>query len=115
MDDSDYEASKKIAVGSVVKATASRNWMFHKKAFALMNIGFNSQDKIASMEVYRKLLTIRAGFFDLEGGYSLPHSLAFDKMSSEVFERWFNATLEVISQDTQTAPSIIQREIEGFY
>lgn len=119
-DTSDHEASVKIAVGSVVKATQSRNYQFHKKAFALLAIGYENQDKYDTEEVYRKVLTIRAGYFDEVPGkdgqtYYFPKSLSFDKMSAEVFEKWYTATLDLIAKDMETAPDTIMAEIESFY
>ncbi len=120
LDESDFEASKSIGVGTVVKATAPRNFKFHKKAFALLNLGFASQEKYKSFEVYRKIITIRAGYFEeVEGkdghNYYFPKSLAFDAMSSTDFESWFNDTINTISSDTSTAPEALKNEIEGFY
>ena len=116
----DYELSKKIAIGSEVKATTPRNVQFHRKGFALINLAFENQDKYDSLEVFRKILTIKAGYFDeVEGKngdlYYLPQSLSFEKMNAEKFEKWFNSTLEVIARETETSPEVIRQEIEGFY
>ena len=120
VDDSDFEQSKGVGVGNVVKATAPRNYQFLKKAMALIKLGFDSQDTYESQEIYRKLLTVRAGFYDEvkdEYGsiHKFPHSLAFDKMNAETFSRWYNATLEVIAKDTDTASEDLKREVDQFY
>jgi len=119
-DTSDHEASQKIPIGSVVKASKSRNYLHLKKAFALIKIGFDSQDKYESEEVYRKVLTIRSGFFDeVEGKdgktYYFPKSLAFDNMGQEAFDKVYSAILDIIAKDTQTAPETIRAEVESFY
>lgn len=120
MDSSDHDESKKIPVGEAVKATKARNVGFHKKGFALLKLAHDNQDKYESFDVFRKVLTIRAGFYDEiedKNGdpYFIPKSLAFDKMSAEAFEQWFDATLKVISEDLQTAPEDIRAEVEGYY
>ena len=111
-DNADHEASAKIPVGETVKATKARNLLFHKKSFALLNTGFENQDKIQSFEVYRKLITIRAGFFEWAGEYAIPHSISFDKMNAETFEKWYNATLDVIVGDSGEG---VRDEVEKFY
>jgi hypothetical protein len=119
-DTSDHEASQKIPIGSVVKASKSRNYLHLKKAFALIKIGFDSQDKYESEEVYRKVLTIRSGFFDeVEGKdgktYYFPKSLAFDNMSQEEFDKVYSAILDTIAKDTQTGSDLLRSEVESFY
>jgi hypothetical protein len=118
-DQESQDASRNIPVGSEVKATVARNVKFHRKAMALLNIGFENQDRYHSFEVYRKVITIRAGYFEMgevsDNEIPIAESLSFTSMSSERFEKWFNATLDVISSDMQTAPEKIKREIEGFY
>lgn len=119
-DTSDHEASSKIAVGSVVKASKARNYLHLKKAFALIRIGYENQDRYESEEVYRKVLTIRAGFFDEiqgkdENVYYFPKSLAFDNMSQEEFNKVYDAILDTIAKDMETAPEVIRKEVESFY
>lgn len=120
MDSSDHEESKKIGQGEVVKATKSRNWMFHKKAFALLNLGHQNQDKYEDFEVYRKIITIRAGFYDEvqdKNGdtHYIPKSLSYDKMKAEEFDRWYNQTLDVIASDLDSSSDEIRGEVEGYY
>lgn len=120
VDDSDFEASKKIAIGDIVKAVKSRNPLFHKKAFKLISIGFENQDRYDKFEVYRKVLTVRAGYYDeveIKQGEVIPQaqSLSFESMSAEVFEKWYNDVLMVISEDMKTAPETIQNELNSFF
>ena len=63
-DDTSYEQSKKIKVGDEVKASKPRNAKFHRKAFVLLNLGHDNQDIYDQFEVYRKVITIRAGYYD---------------------------------------------------
>jgi len=119
-DDKDYDASKKIKEGDVIKGTKSRNYKFHKKAFALLNLAFENQDKYEVFEVYRKVMIIRAGFYDeapTKNGevYFIPKSLSFENMSANDFEAWYDATLNIVSKDLDTAPDDINAEIQGFY
>lgn len=119
-DDKDYDLSKKIPEGDVIKGTKSRNFKFHKKAFALLNLGFENQDKFELFEVYRKVIIIRSGFYDeapTKDGevYYIPKSLSFENMSAESFEEWYEATLNIIAKDLETAPDKVNAEIAGFF
>ena len=118
--DEDHEASKKIANGTVVKATSPRNYKFHRKIFALFNIAYENQDKVKSLEVYRKIILLKAGFYDEvqdKNGkpYFIPQSLSFDSMSAEVFDKVYSAVLDVVAQEMDTAPEKIKQQIDGFY
>ena len=120
MDSSDHDEASKIPPGEVVSAKRSRNYLFHKKAFALIKLGFENQDKYDSMEVYRKVITIRAGYFDEVVGkdeetYYLPKSLSFEAMSAEKFQQWYDSTLLIISGDMSTQPEVIQAELNSFF
>ncbi len=120
IDESDFEQSKSVGVGTVVKCSPPRNYLFHKKAFALLNLGHQNQDKYKSFEVYRKVMTIRAGFYDeveIVDGQVIPQaqSLSFESMSAEKFEQWYNAVLDILSIDMDTAPEDIKREVEQFF
>lgn len=119
-DSDDYEAAKGIPAGSVVKATAPRNYLFHKKAFALLNCGYSNQDRYKSFDIYRKVKTMEAGYvdetFDKDGVVQLlPQSLSYDAMSSEKFEKWYNAVLDVISSDMDSKPEELRNEVDQFF
>ena len=119
-DDKSHEESQKIKVGSEIKGVKARNIKFHRKAFALLNLGFNNQDKFESFEVYRKVIIIRAGFYDeapTKDGevYFIPKSLSFENMSANDFEAWYEATLNIVSKDLETSTDDINAELQGFY
>lgn len=120
MDSDDHDESKKLAVGEVVKAKRSRNYEFHKKGMALLNLGHQNQDRYENFDVYRKIITIKAGFYDIaptkDGTpYYIPKSLSYDKMTAKEFEEWYEATLTVIAKELDTAPEDIKNELNSFY
>ena len=119
-DDKSHDESQKIAVGTEIKGVKARNIKFHRKAFALLNLGFENQEKFELFEVYRKVIIIRSGFYDeapTKDGevYFIPKSLSFENMSANDFEAWYDATLNVISRDLETAPDVINEQIQGFF
>ena len=84
-----------------------------------MNLGFENQDKYESFEVYRKVQTILAGYFDeapnVHGEpYPIPQSLSYDTMSAEKFQKWYEATLNVIAKQLETKQEIIRQQIDTF-
>jgi len=117
---SDHEESSKIPVGGEVKATQARNVDFHRKGFALLNLGFQNQDKQENFDIYRQIITMKAGFVlwgkDKEGKpYPFPESLAFNSMSAKRFQEWYDATLNVISKESELNKADIESELSGFY
>lgn len=119
-DDESHEASKKLAIGSEVKATQARNAPFHRKAFALLNLGFSNQQRYTSLDLYRKIITIKAGYFDMvdgQGGktFCIPHSISFDAMNQIEFQKCYDAILEVISKELGNKPEEIQAQLNSFF
>ena len=117
---SDQELSGKIKAGAEVYAAKARNPMFHRKGMGLLRLGFENQDKFDDFEIYRQIITLKAGFVHwVEGtdgkSYPLPHSLSFEKMDSEKFEEWYNAIKTVIAAEAKISGADIEGEIENFY
>lgn len=95
-----------------------RNGQFHRKAFALANIGFQAweppEDReyrgkpiLKEFESFREELTIRAGFYDpcwtMKGEMRLkPHSWSWGATDQEKFERMYSAFIDVILRDILT-------------
>ncbi len=86
---------------------------------ALLNLGFENQDRVKLFEPYRKMMTIKAGFYDevLDKNnkpYYLPQSLSYESMSAERFDRWYQDTLCVIADDLGSDKEEILSELAGF-
>lgn len=116
----DKVLSDKIKVGSEVYASKRRNPEFHRKGMKLLQMGFDNQDKFDEFEIYRQVITMRAGFVSWVSGtdgkeHPLPKSLSFDKMNSEEFEKWYNAIKVVIAADCKINGNDIEFEIKHNY
>ena len=96
------------------KFTYQRNLAFHRKAFALVNVIFDSSEGWETIEQLRKALTIRSGYVDKviinpQTGetHIIPKSWAFNKMEQEEFEQLFNdmktVALEMLPQGWDSA------------
>ena len=88
-----------------------RNILFHRKYFALLNIGFDNWEpgEINSkygvpeknFERFRADLTILAGFYEntirLDGSVRIePKSISFAKMTAEEFADLYSKTIDVL-------------------
>ena len=87
---------------------------------ALLNLWFENQDRFQEFEIARKVITIRAGYYDIaptkDGEpYYIPKSLSFENMSQSDFEKWYEATLNIVAKDLEQSPDAIQAELAGFY
>lgn len=109
----DVEALEKIGNGSLLhaKIVQPRNGRFHRKFMAMIGLGYemwrpeeieyNGIKSVKSSEVFRKEVTIRAGFFtvttDIRGNTKLEaQSLSFASMDDTEFSRVYSAVFNVI-------------------
>lgn len=112
-DQGSLETSDGIKIGAIVKAivTQPRNLKFHKKFFALLNLGFEhwAPDKlewqgiqaVKSFDVYREQVTILAGYrevtYNLDGSVKVTaQSISFAKMDDLKFQKLYKAVFLVI-------------------
>jgi hypothetical protein len=96
----------------VAEIRRPRNPAFHRKAFALLQFAYGQWNPAGrsiegmpakkDFDVFRKELTIQAGFYEvvlgLDGQARLEaQSLSYGAMDDEKFERWYNAVFEVLT------------------
>ena len=102
--ESDYDSAKKIKIGEVYEYEFKkvRNYKFHRKFFALINLCYQNQDKFNNFEHLRKELIICSGhydlIFDLETGAQKKEaqSISFSKMDEVAFNKLYTDVLNVI-------------------
>lgn len=116
----DHEESQKIKDGEEIKATRARNPLFHRKFFALLKLGFDSQDKFDNFDIYRMVQIMKAGHVVFAKGtdgkeYPLPKSISFDKMGAAEFESVYSSVLTVISKETKLTSEEIQNNLISFF
>ncbi len=101
--DTDYDKIKRIKVGDFLECEIKkpRNYMFHKKFFALLNMVYQNQERYNSIDHLRNDLTIEAGYYTLR--YNLEgkqiyeaDSISFSQMNEESFSEYYNKCLDVI-------------------
>ena len=113
----DVEAEKfisrlQVGDGVIVEAKKARSLLFHRKAFALLNLAFETWDPDPKNEYmglgiqknfdrFRKDITILAGYYsevwDIRGELRLePKSLSFESMDDVEFEGVYQSILTVV-------------------
>jgi len=116
---SDKEESNRVKVGTEVKAVRSRNPKFHRKGFALLNLGFENQSRFDTLDAFRMVMTIKAGYYievpSTRGTEYLPKSLSFEKMNAAEFEKWYESVKTVIAHEIGTTKNKIDEEIENYF
>ncbi|MCW7556511.1 DUF1367 family protein [Endozoicomonas gorgoniicola] len=115
----DAQHCEKIKVGAGIRAEwkQKRNIRFHRKYFALLNIGFDAFDPgiqeykgfpvQKSFERYRKDVICAAGFYDVIANLNgdvrrEAHSISFGRMSPEQFEELYSKSIDVTLQRVLT-------------
>ena len=100
---SDYETAKKIPLNEPIdfEFTKKRNYKFHKKFFALLNLVFENQEQYTNIEHLRKDLTISAGFYDLRYNFEgvelyEPKSISFANMDENEFQEFYSKIIDVV-------------------
>lgn len=100
---SDYEIAKKIPLNEEIEFEfkKKRNYLFHKKFFALLNMVYDNQERYNNIEHLRHDLTIEAGFYEIRHnlhGVEIyePKSISFASMDENEFSDFYNAVLDTI-------------------
>jgi len=101
--DTDYDKMKRIKVGDLLQCEIKkpRNYQFHKKFFALLNMIYQNQERYNNIDHLRNDLTIEAGFYTLRQNLKGEQiyeadSISFSKMNEEKFEDYYSKCLDVI-------------------
>lgn len=108
--DDDFDEKKKLQIGVVykVKVTKPRNYLFHRKYFALINCAWSYQNHGVTdhfknnIDLFRKAVEMSAGHCDTI--YSIPRkewietpkSISFDKMDEIEFQDLYDRVKDVL-------------------
>jgi hypothetical protein len=115
---SDLEAFNKLKGEYKVTVTNPRNYRFHKKYFALLNLAFANQDQFDEFTAFRYIIQMKAGYYTPvktdKGVAYLPDSISFAKMSEEDFSELYNKVLDIICELLDVSDSEIEKELLAF-
>lgn len=101
----DFDTKRKLKIGQdyEVEIKNPRNLGFHKKFFALLNIGHENTQLDMPMDAYRRYITIKAGYYNVyqtpKGLYYDAKSISFASMTQDEFEDVYSRVLDKIIED----------------
>lgn len=99
---SDYDYKRKLKIGRDYLADIRhpRNYQFHKKFFALVNLCYENYDTEMPFDTFRRWLIMRAGFVKAfatdRGTFYDAESISFSSMDELQFEGVYNRVLNVV-------------------
>ena len=120
---SDYKALKesKLRIGEVyeVEIKKKRNYEFHKKYFALINIAFENQEHFELFDDLRDYITVKSGYHRkvvMPNGYVdiKPKSISFSSMDEIEFDDLYQKTITSVCNFIGTEKEDLLNEILNF-
>lgn len=117
---SDMDEKRKLKLGHDYEAEIKnpRNVGFHRKFFALINVGHENSKLDMPFESYRKYITMKAGYFKAydtpKGTYYEPESISFSNMSQDQFEEVYSRVLDKVIEDIGTTKEDIEKQLIDF-
>lgn len=122
LHDSDSESLHKLKANHDYKfvITSPRNYKFHKKLFALMNLGYKNIDtKGMNFEEFRAYKIMQAGYYNRvvteKGEFYLPKSISFASMDDLEFESLYSAMIDVMIVTLGTTSEEIEKQLINFF
>jgi hypothetical protein len=116
----DFDEKRKLRLGIdyEVSVTNPRNVGFHRKFFALLNVGHENTHLDMPFETYRKYITVKAGYFKAyqtpKGLFYDPESISFSNMTQDQFEEVYSRVLDKIIEDIGATKSEIEAQLVSF-
>jgi len=118
--DSDIDEKRKLTIGTVYEADIKnpRNYEFHKKFFALINLGHHNTKLELPFNVYRKLMIMRAGYFTVydtgKGILYEADSISFGSKTEDEFQEVYSRVLDQIIKDIGLTSDEVEVELTNF-
>jgi len=117
---SGYDNYQKLKIGweGEVTFVQKRNYKFHKKYMALINMAFENQEKFNNVIHYRKYLTCKAGFYTAyetdKGTFIEADSISFASMDEIEFADLYSKMIDVIIKEIGVTSEEITENIVEF-
>lgn len=101
-----------------VEIKKKRNYEFHKKYFALINLCFDNQEQFETLDVLRDYLTCKAGYYTKistpDGEMIKPDSISFSSMDEIKFQELYSNTINVICKFLDIQTDDLMNEIVNY-
>lgn len=114
-------AMQKIANGEefLIEVKKARNIKFHKKAFALLKVVFENQERYATLEDMRVEFKLKAGLYDehitTKGKMIyVPKSMSFESMDELEFNELYSKFIDIALKHFAIDKEFLEREILRF-
>ena len=117
---SDQEEKKKLRIGQDYECDIKnpRNYEYHKRFFALINLGHHNTSLELPMDVYRKIVIMRAGYFTTyetdKGIHYEADSISFSNKTQDEFQEIYSRVLDEIIKDIGVTSEEIEKELINF-
>jgi hypothetical protein len=117
---SDYDEKRKLKLGQDYEADIKnpRNIGFHRKFFAMVNIGHENTSLEMPFETYRKYIIMKAGYFKAyqtpKGNYYEADSISFGNMTQDEFEEVYSRVLDKIIADIGSTKEEVEKQLIEF-
>jgi len=117
---SDFDEKRKLRLGSdyEVEVTNPRNVGFHRKFFALINIGHENSSLDMPFDTYRRYVIMKAGYFKNyqthKGIYYEAESISFSSMPQDKFEEVYSRCLDVIIGELGCDKEEVEKQLINF-
>ena len=117
---SDLDEKRQLKLGETyeVEVKRPRNYQFHKKFFAMLNVGHANTSMELPFDTYRRWAVMKAGFVKTyhtpRGTLFEAESISFASMDNQRFEEVYNRVLDVIIKDRGVTEEEVNAEIINF-
>ena len=117
---SDFDEKRKLKLGwdYECEVRTPRNIGFHRKFFALINIGHENTRLDMPMDTYRRYLVMKAGYFKTylttKGMIYEADSISFSSMSQDQFEELYSRVLDKVIEDIGATKEDIENQLINF-
>ena len=117
---SDQDGKRKLKIGVDYECDIKnpRNYEYHKRFFALINLGHANTKLELPFDVYRKLMIMRAGYVkvyatDLGTLYEAD-SISFGSKTQDEFQEVYSRVLDQIIKDVGLTSDEVEKELTNF-
>lgn len=116
----DFDEKRKLKLGEdyQVEVTNPRNVGYHRRFFAMLNVGHENTSLDMPFDTYRKYMIVKAGFFTAyqtpKGIYYDPNSISFASMSQDEFEEVYSRVLDKVIEDVGLEREDVERQLINF-
>lgn len=117
---SDMDEKRKLKLGYDYQCeiTNPRNIGFHKKFFAMLNVGYENTSLDMPFETYRRYMIVKAGYFTAyqtpKGIYYDPDSISFANKSQDQMEEIYSRVLDKVIEDVGLDKESVEKQLINF-